>query len=411
MRGAIFTVGGSPEPILTALRWHKVQFVLFVVSERSEKEVEEKILPGLEYTPQYEKLRLSTPEDLGACYMDCRKGIYDWLQRRGLAGQEVFFDNTGGTKPMSAALALAAFEWIPNYHYVSGDRDKGGLGVVQTGTERGVAGVSPWFRFALKPRELATHFYRQGYAEQAAQLLEQAAESATEQQQTIRAYAALCRLLARLDALKFDGLLHELGRCQPMLEVAFEQAGNRAALEWLRGLKDHFAKLQQEVKNRQQHPTCLRELLACARRRARQGHYDDAIARLYRAVELFVQDRLNRAFGAQLGILRLEGLDPALAQRLREKFPHALDEQGRLRLALKNGCEVLQFSPYEEDRALAGFYESLKNELEKRNQSWLAHGTRPASREDFEAMWAKVLAQMGLCGEDLPDWPEISFTL
>lgn len=356
-------------------------------------------------------LRVSKADDLGECYIECRQGIYQWLQRRKLSGRQVYFDNTGGTKPISAGLAMAAFEWIPNYHYVSGERDKGGLGVVQTGTERGVTGVGRWFRFALKPRELATRFYRQGYAEQAAQLLEQAAESATEQQQTIRAYAALCRLLARLDALKFDGLLHELGRWQSLLEIAFEQAGNRAALAWLRGLKEHFTNLQDEVKNRKQHPTRLRELLACARRRARQGHYDDAIARLYRAVELFVQDRPNRAFGAQLGILRTDRSDPALAQQLAEKFPHARDEQGRLKLALKNGCEALQFSPYEEDRTLSGFYESLKNELEKRNQSWSAHGTRPASREDFQAMWTTVLAQIGLREEDVPERPEISFAL
>ncbi len=411
IRGAVLSVGGSEQPLVKALTWYPAQFVLFVVSPQSESQVHEKILPALNYQPQYEVLRVSSPEDLNNCYVECRRGIYGWLQRRGLRGEEVYVDNTGGTKPMSAAVAMAAFEWIPHYHYVSGERDKGGLGIVQTGTESSVSGISPWFRFALKPRELATHFYRQGYVEQAAQLLEQAAESATEQQQTIKAYAALCRLLARLDALKFDGLTHELGKWRSALQVAFEQADNKQALRWLLSLPDHFAQLQKEVKEGREHRMCLRELLACARRRARQGHYDEAVARLYRAIELFVQDRLHRAFGAQLGIVHLDKLDAELAQRLRRQFPNAVDEQGRLRLSLKNGCEALGSSPYEEDRDIPKLYQSLKDELEMRNQSWLAHGTRSASREDFQRLWSKVLPAVGLREEDVPEWPDLSFAL
>jgi hypothetical protein len=57
---------------------------------------------------------------------------------------------------MSAALTLAAVEKIPYYHYVSGEREKAGLGAVITGTERPVSGPNPWMQIAIRQRELAT---------------------------------------------------------------------------------------------------------------------------------------------------------------------------------------------------------------------------------------------------------------
>ncbi len=411
LRGAIFTVGGSPEPVVQALTWHPVEYVLFVVSELSEGQIKDSILPRLSFVPQYEPLRLSSAERLETVYAECRRGIREWLDRWRLSPDEVYFDCTGGTKPMSAGLTLAAVECIPRYHYVSGSRDKGQLGIVISGTERAVEGVTPLRMLALKQREAATRFYEQGYVEQAADLLEEAAQIATEQPATLKAFAALCRLLAKLDRLDFRGLVHDLGRCQPELEVAFEQAGNREALDWLRGLRTRFARLEEEVSRQDQHPECLRELLACARRRASQARYDDGIARLYRAVELFAQDRLHAAFRARLGKIKLTDLLEATAHALRTAFPRALDADDTLRLGLKDAFQALQFSAREEDRNLVHEYERLKPALEKRNQSWLAHGTRPASKADFEQMWQAVLEALGIQEHSVPAWPRISFTL
>ncbi|MCS7315867.1 MAG: TIGR02710 family CRISPR-associated CARF protein [Bryobacterales bacterium] len=410
MKGAVLSVGGSEQPIIKALTWHPAEFVLFVVSEQSVAQVKDKILPALDYQPQYELLRVNAPDDLGTCYEQCRKGIRDWLERRGLSGDDVYFDNTGGTKPMSSALAMAAMEWIRRYHYVSGQRDKGELGVVISGTERPIEGVNPWIEMGLRQRQLAQRFYELGYAEQAAALLDEAARHSERQRGTIKAYAALCRLLGKLDRLKFDTLLHDLGPWKQALEVAFEHAENREALAWLRGLHDYFKNLQEESKKKEQHPNCLRELLASARRRARQMLYDEAVARLYRAVELYGQDRLYRAFGARLGKVRPTNLSPELAQAFRQKFPQAWDEQeGCYKLGLKNLFAALALSPCEEDKALAKAYEKLHPPLQKRNESWLAHGTRPATSEDFQEFWSAVLEVLGIGEDTLPEWPRLSF--
>jgi hypothetical protein len=61
-------VGGSPEPIIKALKYRQVECVLFVVSEKSESQVEQFILPAVAYSPQWECVRMDNPDDLNACY-------------------------------------------------------------------------------------------------------------------------------------------------------------------------------------------------------------------------------------------------------------------------------------------------------------------------------------------------------
>jgi CRISPR-associated protein (TIGR02710 family) len=202
-RGAIFSLGGTPAPIIEALKRRPVECALFVVSEKSEPQVEQALLPAIGYPLQWECVRLDDPDDLNACYQQIRFALSGWLDRRRLRSEEVYFDLTGGTKPMSAALTLAAVERIPFYHYVSGEREKEGLGTVIAGTERPIAGPNPWMQLAIRQRELATQLYEQGHVEAAAELLDQAAQIASERSETLKAFARLCRVLAKLDLFQF----------------------------------------------------------------------------------------------------------------------------------------------------------------------------------------------------------------
>jgi CRISPR-associated protein (TIGR02710 family) len=410
-RGALFSVGGTPAPIIEALKHSPVECALFVVSERSEEQVSGAILPAIGYPLQWECVRVDSPDDLNTCYQQIRSALRDWIDRRRLRNEDIYFDLTGGTKPMSAALTLAAIERIPQYHYVSGDREKGGLGTVICGTERSITGLNPWTQIAIRQREFATGLFEQGHVEAAAELLDQAAGTALEWAETMKAYAGLCRVLAKLDLFDFKGSSNDLPRWQPRLEIIFEHRGDHRLVAWLRGLRAHVQELDGERTRQQDHPCSLLELLANARRRHRQARYDDAIARLYRAVELFAQNRLYRAFGAKSGRISLNSLEASLAAELRASFPDELIDQGsRLQLGCAKAFEALKYSALEDDHRLAEVYERLKTALEKRNQSWLAHGTRPANMSDFDQMWDLVVKEFGIAIETIPTWPSISFT-
>lgn len=409
-RGALFSVGGTPAPIIEALKRNPVECALFVVSDKSEQQVSESILPAIGYSLQWECIRLKDADDLNTCYQQIRVALRDWIERRSLRNDDLYFDLTGGTKPMSAALTLAAVERIPSYHYVSGDREKDGLGTVISGTEKAVTGLNPWTQIAIRQRELATRLYEQGHVEAAAELLEQAAQIASEKSETLKAFAGLCRVLAKLDLFEFRGLSNELSRLQSRLEITFENRGGRQTITWLHQLRTHLQALDSERSRQQDYPCSLFELLANARRRRRQARYDDAVARLYRAVELFAQNRLHAAFGAKSGRISLDSLDGSLADELRAAFPEDLIDGSRLQLGCAKAFAALKHSPKLDDHRFPAAYERLKPALEKRNQSWLAHGTRPADASDFDQMWDLVLREFGINTESIPDWPELSFS-
>lgn len=409
-RGALFSVGGTPAPIIEALKRNPVECVLFVVSDKSEQQVSGSILPAIGYSLQWECVRLKDADDLNTCYQQIRSALRDWIERRGLRNDDLYFDLTGGTKPMSAALTLAAVERIPRYHYVSGDREKDGVGVVISGTEKAVTGLNPWTQIAVRQRELATRLFEQGHVEAAAELLDQAAQIASDKSETLKAFAGLCRVLARLDLFEFKGLSNELSRLQPRLEVTFEHCNDHRLIAWLRGLRDHVQELDSERSRQQDHPISLLELLANARRRHRQARHDDALARLYRAVELFAQNRLHAAFGARSGRISLDSLNGNVAADLRAAFPDDLIEGNRLNLGCAKAFAALKYSPLADDHRFPEVYKHLKAGLEKRNQSWLAHGTRPADASDFDQMWGLVLTEFGISKDSIPDWPPLSFT-
>lgn len=410
-RGALFSVGGTAAPIIEALKSSPIDCALFIVSERSEEQVSATILPAIGYALQWECVHISDPDDLNTCYQEIRAALRSWIDRRRLRNEDIYFDLTGGTKPMSAALTLAAVEQIPRYHYVAGEREKSGLGTVVAGTERPVTGLNPWTQIAIRQRELATSLFAEGHVEAAGILLDHAATTASKQPETLKAYAGLCRTLAKLDLFDFKGASAELPRCQSRLEVIFEQRGDSRVLAWLRQLRTHLQQLGDERRQHQDFPCSLLELLANARRRGKQARFDDAIARLYRAVELFAQNHLYRAFGASSGRIPLNSLDSTLAEQLRRAFPDDLTDDGsRLQLGCAKAFAALAYSPFEDDHKLPEIYDRLKNALGKRNDSWLAHGTRPATSSDFEQMWELVLKELGVAAEALPDWPQIRFT-
>lgn len=410
--GEVISVGGSPEPIKHSLSRYRPTYVLFVVSEESRGQIEEKILPGLDYTPQYSYAVVSSPEDISSCYRELRSKIREWLEEKRLQPDTVVVDITGGTKPMSAALALAAVEQFHHFAYVGGaQRDKGGLGVVVSGTEQIVPTTNPWDELAVRELELARHFYARHQVAAAAEILRRAAGKARRRQEELETLADLCQLLAQADDFQFRNLFREFKRRQLALGVIFKN-GRRPVFDQLQRLAEHWQQLEEEsqqvasggrpglVARR-----TLLELIANAERRAAQGRFDDAAARLYRAVELAAQNRLAEAFGARLGRLMLEQIPEPHREAFAREFAHCRDEEGFYQLALRRAFEALRYSPRSEDQKFSEVYPRLHNVLQYRNQSILAHGLVPITEHLFHDFYKTLLAELDIHADSIPRWP------
>ena len=124
-------------------------------------------------------------------------------------------------------------------------------------------------------------------------------------------------------------------------------------------------------------PYYVADLINNAERRAEESKYDDAVARLYRTMELIAQYRLRKNYG----------IDPSNAET--EKIPQSLMEKWNIpkdrktvKLALNSDYELLDAlgdplgQKYMEDR-------KLKNLLLKRNASILAHGQTPVTKQTY----------------------------
>ncbi|MCX7799150.1 MAG: hypothetical protein N2109_02275, partial [Fimbriimonadales bacterium] len=126
-------------------------------------------------------------------------------------------------------------------------------------------------------------------------------------------------------------------------------------------------------------------------------------------VEMFAQDRLWQAFGANRGQVPEEALPQEARQRLLERGVRPQD--GKFKVALSNAFELLRFAPQSELQGSSKVYERLRSHLEKRNGSILAHGIVPLDEEGYEAMEAAVWSALEIEEGDVPMWPEIRLSL
>lgn len=406
LRGMVASVGGSPEPVRKALEG-RPDYVLFVVSESSKPEVQNKILPGLNFVPQYGYSEVSDHQDIGICYQEIRTDIERWLFERELNPEEVYVDITGGTKAMSAALMLAAVENFRNFTYVGGSsRDANNLGTVLIGSEYVVRCQNPWMTYAVRELERANGLLEGFYADSATEILEEAARKCDESQRArLEAFAGISGAFGLAD--RFDYKAYgELRRWCEKLKLFDYTLSKKLA-----SLYEHWGTVWDQVKqtDRTAGRETLLELLANAERRAKQSRYDDAVGRLYRAIELRGQQLVREAFGAELGKVSIECLPVASREDVIEQLGQPDD--GHYKLGVRNLFGILKFCEEKGLREQAQIYDRLENHLQKRNNSLLAHGSQPVKKESFESFWKSTLSAFNICDSDIPRWPKLELRL
>jgi CRISPR-associated protein (TIGR02710 family) len=408
----VCTVGGSPEPIITSINHWRPERVCFVPSPDTKPKVESTIVPqtGLR-SGQYRSYVVDNPQDLPDALETMRKltdEVDDWLGR----GETylVVVDGTGGTKLMTMALALVAGRW-PRciFSYVGGEtRDKGGVGVVQSGSERVIDVPNPLDLLGMTAaQDYVVLFDRGAYA--AARRL--AAESKRRvldkhRKQQFNALEQLAAAFEQWDQFDHDGAAASLGNVdQNGLRAAL--GGERAdrILKQVETLRRSLASIQRAKPGPSRE--LIVDLLANARRRKDDHLYDDAVARLYRAIEALGQLAIrNHGF---------EGSDAIpfdrLPEALRAKWAAKADN-GTLKLGLQDLYTLLDslgdpLAATFRERGLAG----ETSPLVARNRSILAHGFERVSEKDFEQLWTAALALAAVVGiqeSELPTFPKLT---
>ena len=378
----ICTVGGSHQPIVQAIESLTPDFVCFVCSDddpatgrsgsytqiqgrghiiKADVGDDRPSLPNIPVqvglaAERFEVIRVE-PDDFDDVYGK----VTAWLARRDRHQERIIADYTGGTKTMSAALVVAALddEGV-EVQLVTGRRDN----LVRVESDGDVLPASvEATRFRRRLREALLPWLRFAYDE-SVHLLEAlpSPRDATLRGDHRRALD-LSRAFAAWD--RFDHMT-----AQEIL------SHYRKLLGPSHGVLLSSLDVLVNVDKPGREPMQLFDLWRNAQRRAAQGRFDDAVARLYRLLE----------WSAQWLLREQAGIDTADVPK--DAIPADWDlrpcRDGRYQLGLYQAWGLAAHHCGDE---LAGFWQQeqarLLNLLQTRNLSILAHGFRPMSESDW----------------------------
>jgi CRISPR-associated protein (TIGR02710 family) len=380
-KAMIVSVGGTPEPIIITLDEERPEFVCFLASQQSVDQIAD-IKRRTAVSCRDEKELTEDPDDLVECYRKALACI-DRVRRQGISLDDTLVDYTGGTKVMGAALAMAAGSYNVRFSYVGGTaRTKGGLGTVETGSEHRRIDRNPWQLFAVEEkRRVAQFFNAHQYVAARDALAELVPRLTGPDRLILDALREMTDGYGLWDRFEHNAALKVLSEARrklaertqaasmaeydPLIETA---AQNVSFLGELASCTKGFAKL---------HPALAVDLVANAERRIEEGKFDDAVARLYRAVEIVGQAAFEAAFGVPNGKVPSE----IIPQELREEFTAKYGDGSLLKLPLTATFRTLMSVGDAAGRRFGEHQEELRKVLDARNYSVLAHGLRPLAKE------------------------------
>ena len=385
------TVGGSHQPILKAIRSTRPIHVCFFctgkdaetrgpgsVTQVTGRENVIKARPGDDrptlpniptqagLDPDRFQVEEVSADDLDKAFFTMRDAIEQLSGRFPTA--PFVGDYTGGTKTMTAALVCAALECDRiELQLVTGARST--LEQVSDGTERAMTASVAGLRL---DRAMAPHLaaWRRFAYREAADGLDRIRRIGVEtpNRKHLVLASTLSHALASWDDFDHEGALERI-----------EPFQGEVSLRWPQMLP--ALRLLTQTDREQHEAARLLDLWSNAERRAHQGRFDDAVARVYRLIEWFAQWQLK----ARLG------LDTAdfPTDRLPADSDARPDRDGKIKIGLRQAWQVVQERLPERDpvRTFAAQQaDRMLHLLQIRNRSILAHGFRPVPGADWKEM-------------------------
>lgn len=365
--------------------------VVFFGSELSKKTIEslkEQYLERFEEEfDYYEFIQLEQIDDVKVYFEAFKSKILE------LSDYKVIIDYTSGTKTMTMSSGFAAMLFKKNLFFVSGQRDKG---LVIKGTEKLISqNLYPIYNDLMitKIKELFnTNRFEAGKV-----LIDDLVGESNEK----RIFSKLFEIYGYFDNVDYTNAFKIFNK--EFLEEISEKWPNQA--EQFLHNKISLGSMQKidfEGSNKKSFKRdsfkfgsylILASLLNNARRRYEEHKYDDAIARLYRSLELIAQIQLKTKYGLNSSNINIDSLK---SRDVDENYIESLkssraDDTDEIKLGLVQDYNLL----YQLDDELGKFFNENKNEIDQsiiyRNKSILAHGLTSQSKENYHDLESWVL--------------------
>lgn len=393
MKALLVSLGGSAEPIIVSASAHLPEFICFLVSQKSNLQINE-VLASLNakgFHPDHFAVVVDNENDLVDCFLKAQRCAEE-LSKRSYLLEDVIVDYTGGTKNMTAALVLATFSRGYRFSYVGGvSRTKNDLGTVISGHEKVFTGLSPWQLLEVEDRKrLALYFNVYQFESACAVIDELIARNPQEKRRMYEYVRIIIQAYAAWDQFAHSSARDHIDRLhKPMAEgLQFFDADNRNIFQHLREtLNTHSSILNKLAPRELKKPVSVTrnhviDLLSNADRRAEEGKYDDAVARLYRSLEMIGQVAFHEKFGCSTSEVPLDKIPQSLKQDYEQRYLNKRDDF--LALPLEATFMVLDEVGVIEGKQFIQNRKIFQDIQLGRNNSILAHGVACLDKAAFE---------------------------
>ncbi len=422
----IASVGGSPQPVIFSINNQKPDYVIYFVSPNSRPKVWDEIEPTLTYKPKDRDIIVTKNEqDLTAGVEAILEKLPVMLEQWGIEPHQIVGEFTGGTKAMSSALVLALSDRGACFSYVGGERrDKNGLGVVMNGKELMFHLDNPWDTMAWHDLKNIQLKYDSLQLKSASEIARQAAARTELKRPLFLALELMCYGYSLWDNFEHREAWNTLQQAAGSLKTIAAGSDHEALYSLSQDIKksvDFLSELIAETdvlqekkkkKGRKIEPEeilsnhfIVRDLLSNAKRRAEQKHFDDAVARLYGAVEKIAKIRLKLGYKIDNSNVQAKDIPDA---KIRSEYFLDSQEDKPIQLALFKSYELLNSLGDSVGARFNQKKEKLENLLQIRNNSILAHGYAPVGENTFNQMLNLTLEFIDLQEENLIYFPKLT---
>ncbi|OPY90893.1 MAG: CRISPR-associated protein (Cas_Cas02710) [Syntrophus sp. PtaU1.Bin208] len=406
----IMSIGGSPEPLKRSIAEHQPERIIFFASHDSILKAGE-VLEQTDPKPKTESVITEDPNSLFECYKTARCCV-DRAMLSGYSADEIMVDYTGGTKVMTAALILATVGCPYQFNYVGGDvRTKAGLGVVENGHELMYSDMNPWSVFAEEERRQVVLLFNSCRYSAVGEIIRMA--STRDLPRDISDYFSFVRYLAE-GFLLWEQFNHR--KAAESLDKGMKNLTNfmknHSHFQW-QSFHDEVQQCSENLKNillqtdnlKKSHPVLIDDLLNNARRRISAGRYDDAAARIYRALELYGQIIFEEVAGCSNSNVRRDKIPEAIRDVYIQKY--ADPQSGIIKLPLHATFQFLQETGHEAGQRYFQKLDEIQKIQSNRNDSILAHGIKSVTKNAVEKILQVVSDFTGFRADfDFPCLPQ-----
>ncbi|HEY9159910.1 MAG TPA: TIGR02710 family CRISPR-associated CARF protein [Desulfomonilia bacterium] len=393
-RALIMTVGTGTnpstcivKPLVKSVKNSRPDFLVLIATQTSRDYATTIASESQLAEDAFEIIELNDMENFQSVFSVINE-VFENLRLKGFALDDIEVDFTSGTKAMSAGAVLSAtYNQCQSIKYITGKREGG---VVKDGTEE-FRTIIPQAVFSLHDLKLAEQMIYNLRFSPALQIISGINKNtlSASENNRLKALKDISSFYENWDIFNHKKAYKKLSKINwTGFEIFKPEEKACELIELLSNNKPETVR-----------PQLIIDIFNNAVRRSVEGKYDDAVARLYRVVELIAQHILSSCYKIKTGDVNID----KVPESRREKLEKTRDKKdNKIKIGLFASYDLLSELGHESGKI---FYENeqLQGYLKNRNSSIMAHGLDPINETIFKGLKENVVELAEFACPNFPD--------